>query len=441
MAAKTAREKFLLGRASACRCLPYLEQIIIAMGYAVSEKAVDQNGQPTIVVTDKAQILAHPDSIERLTNNGGISALGFVIAHEAFHVLMDHPKRAKKVLVRDNNPRKDLLPLAADLSINPTLKKAAELVKTGVMNIKPPTGSAAGAFPDKYGFKDGLTMEMYYSLLKKKYPNPEDVPGNSGQPGDGCMPVPSDSPELSDSAKELSDDPATGGWTESRTERMKQTAQQAAKKYEEQNRGTVPAGLLLALDDAAGPPKVDWRDAFVAILYHHAEHRAGSDDGVWFKPSRKQAGVGSGPGCPRLPGTVEYTPTVGVVLDTSGSMGGYIKTCVDEILGLCKFLGGAVEIVYCDTVATDGGKVENLADIAGKIKGGGGTDMTDALDRLAKKNIDVGVCVTDGYIGPPGGNRGYPLVWVLTPDGGEHDIKPSIDEGWASMIRIDKEGP
>lgn len=53
----------------------------------------------------------------------------------------------------------------------------------------------------------------------------------------------------------------------------------------------------------------------------------------------------------------------------------------------------------------------------------------------------MGVCVTDGYIGPPGGNRGYPLVWVLTPDGGEHDIKPSIDEGWASMIRIDKEGP
>ena len=436
---KSPKEKFLLGRASACRCLPYLESCIIAMGYAVDPKAVDNNGNPTIVVTSKAQILAHPEAIDKIVANGGIKALGFIIAHEAFHVLLGHPKRGLKILTRDNAPRKDLLGLAADLSINPTLKKASELIKAGVMSISPPTGSMAGAFPEKYGLKDGLTLEMYYSLLKKKYPKEEDVPGNSGGPGDGCMPVPADSPDLSDSAQELSDAPETGGWTDSRTERMQQTAQEKAKKHEEQNRGSVPAGLLLELDDAAGPPKVDWRDALMAILFHHAEHRAGADEGVWFKPSRRQAGLGMGPGSPRMPGLVEYSPTVGVVLDTSGSMGGYLKTCVDEILGLCSFLGGAVEIVYCDTVATEGGKVENLRDIAGKITGGGGTDMNDALDRLIKKNVDVGVCLTDGYIGPPGDNRGYPLIWVLTPDGGEHDIQPSIDAGWASMVRIDKE--
>lgn len=467
---RSPRERYLMGRAAAVLAFPYMETLMVAMGYAVDDKAVLPDGTPTMMVTEKAQIMLHPEFLAVITNHGGISALGWTIAHESFHVLMNHPARSRKLLEREG-PKFDvqLCGIAQDLAINPSLLHAGARMKPNVMKIAPPTGPMAPILPAHFGLQDGLTFEAYYSLLKKvkqQQPqlfqpppqggegeegdeegdgqggSPGDGPGKknpkpSGNPGQGCKPKDSQT-ELSEGAKELSKK-GSGGWSEARTERMIQNATEKARQAESQNPGSVAGGLLLELEESVKPPKVHWSEVLRPIVCHALEHRPGADTAVWISPSRKQAGVGNGIGSPRMPGLVENLPRVGVIQDTSGSMGGTLEACTTEVVGLAQAVGGEIEICYCDTVVTDGGKVSTYAQIAGQMKGGGGTDMNAALDLMQKKNVDIVICITDGYIGDPGKDRGYPLVWLITPDGGEHDIAKSLTEGWATMIKMEPE--
>lgn len=462
---RSPREKYLMARAAAVLAFPYWEQLMVAMGYAVSDQATTPDGTPTILVTERAQILAHPEALKQITDNGGISALGWVIAHETSHVQMNHPARARKMAERDPKLDVQLVGIAQDLAINPGLLHAGSRMKANVMRISPPTGPMAPILPKHFGLQDGLTFEAYYSLLKKvKKDKPElfqppppppggegeeegegqgsSSPGDgngdpkpSGKPGQGCKPKDSQS-ELSEGAKELSKK-GSGGWSEARTERMIQNAAENARRAEQQNPGTVPGGMLLEMEESIKPPKIHWSEVLRPIVCHALEHRPGADTAVWISPSRKQAGVGNGIGSPRMPGLVENLPRVGVIQDTSGSMGGTLAACATEVVGLAQAVGSDVEICYCDTVVTDGGKVSTYAQIASQMKGGGGTDMNAALDLMQKKAVDIVVCITDGYIGDPGKDRGYPLVWLITPDGGEHGIARSIKDGWATMIKMD----
>jgi len=442
MTEKSPQERFLLARACAVRTFPYLETVIIAMGYAVDERIVNQNGSPTMAVTERAQILVHPAFMEEIISCGGVKALGFVIAHEALHVLMGHIARTKKLLAREPDADMKLVGIAQDLSINPSLRQASQKAKAGIMSITPPIGACEGVFPEQYNLPEGLTFEMYYARLKaqkKEGDKPEEKSKGDG-PGQGCTPdMGSSGDQLSDDAKAVGDE--VTGWAEGRLDRMIQTAAAKAQEAEARAKGSVPAGLLLDMAEACKPPSVDWRDAFRALVCHHAEHSKGAEDGIWTVPSRRQAGVGYGLGKPRLPGLVEYKPMIGVILDTSGSMGSELQRAVDEIVGIIDCIGGDVEFITCDTTATVVGRVGSASQIKQNLKGGGGTDMNDALDKLATKRVDVGVCVTDGYIGDPGGDRGYPLIWCLTPNGGDHDLRRSITDGWARLVKIDKDEP
>lgn len=433
---RTPSERFLLARAAAVRTFPYLETVIVSMGYAVDEGIVTPGGMPTMAVTERAQMLVHPQFLLEIIECGGVKALAFVIAHEAFHILMNHAKRKRKVLLREPDADLQLLGIALDLSINPSLKAAAEKVRAGSMGITPPTGKLTGVFPSDFGLEDGLTFEAYYGLLKQKkkagkLPKLGDGQG-TGQPGQGCAPQEGD--ELSESAQAVAD--KTGGWTEARTERIVKSAMEKAQRHEEQNRGSVPAGLLLEIEDGLKPPRVHWTDALRSMVCTDIEHRSGAEDAIWTTPSRRQAGIGHGIGKAMLPGLVEFVPRVGVIQDTSGSMGGTLGMCVSEIMGLIAHLNADVEVAFCDTQVTDGGRVGTVQQITSQMTGGGGTDMNAALDLLQKKNIDVGVCLTDGWIGSPGEYRGYPVIWVITPNGSENDVARSVEQGWGRILRM-----
>lgn len=450
-------KSYLMARAAACTSMPYLESLIIAMGHTIDKRVVRDIEQPdgstkqlpTAYVTQDGKCMFHPGFIQDvIKNGGGTQALAFIIAHEAMHLLFKHSSRMER-LIQQHGENWDNVNdgLASDLSINPSLVAISKKRRAGVMGITMPTGELAGVLPEQFNLKEGLTYEQYYQLLcqqQRRSGKPKtgqgqggkgkggNSPGPSGQPGQGCSPDGSD--DKSDSSKQAEGEQS--GISETRLENLAKSVLQKAKEYEERNRGSVPAGILSELDASLVEPKVRWQDVLRAQVFHAIEHRNGAEDSIWNKTSRRQGGIGYGPGHAMLPGTIEYRPSVALIRDTSGSMGGNLQDLVNETMGIIDECGGEVEMIDCDTVATDRGKVSSLAQVK-KFSGGGGTDMTAALNIAKKKNVDIVVCITDGYIGSFGGDRGYKLIWCIVPGGSENDVQSSVSEGWAVLVKME----
>jgi len=443
------QDTYLMARAAACRAMPYMAQLLVAMPYTYSSEATsdvqDPSGvivhHPTICVAENGHIYLHPDFVTRLiADGGGAQALGYILAHEAMHVLFRHHKRKLDMLKREGDqfdPRLD--GIAADLSINPSLSAIASKPKPNVIWIKEPTGDHTGVLPKDFKMEEGLTYEQYYYGLKQQAQSGK-KPQASGQPTQGCSP---DSGQgegngnASTQAKKLMREGQ--GMSQAKMDSLAHSTLQKAKEHESRNRGTVPAGIMQEIENGFVEPKIRWQDVLKAQVLHDLQHVDGSDSLIWTKGSRKQSGIGHGPGCARLPGFVEYRPTICVVADTSGSMGADLEHIRDETMGIVRECGADVDFIACDTVAHDGGKVRNAAQIAANLKGGGGTDMNPALDLAKEKRVDIVVCITDGYIGNFGENRGYKLIFCVVPSGTTEGLKKVEEEGWGAVIQIEAE--
>lgn len=443
------QDTYLMARAAACRAMPYMAQLLVAMPYTFSFQATmdvpDPSGvivhNPTIMVAENGHIYLHPDFVTRLiAQGGGAQSLGYILAHEAMHVLFRHHKRKLDMLKKEGdqfNPQLDAL--AADLSINPALSAISAKPKPNVIWIKEPTGDHAGVHPKHFGMEDGLTYEQYYYGLKQQSKSGK-KPKSSGQPAQGCTPDSGQGEGNSNASAQGKKIMREGqGMSQAKMDALAHSTLQKAKEHESRNRGTVPAGIMQEIENGFVEPKIRWQDVLKARVLHDLQHVEGSDSLIWTRNSRKQGGVGYGPGTARLPGFVEYRPTVTVVADTSGSMGADLEHIRDETLGIIRECGADVDFIACDTVAHDAGKVRNAAQIAANLKGGGGTDMNPALDLAKDKRSDIVVCITDGYIGDFGENRGYKLIFCVVPSGTTDGLKKVEEEGWGAVIQIEKE--
>lgn len=442
------QDTYLMARAAACRAMPYMAQLLVAMPYTYSSQATmdvpDPSGvivhNPTIMVAENGHIYLHPDFVTRLiANGGGAQALGYILAHEAMHVLFRHHKRKMDLLKKEgDNFDQQLDGLAADLSINPALTAIASKPKPNVIWIKEPTGDYAGVLPKVFEMEDGLTYEQYYYGLKGK--SGKKKPKNSGGPAQGCTPDSGQGEGSSNASAQGKKIMREGqGMSQAKMDSLAHSTLQKAKEHESRNRGTVPAGIMQEIENGFVEPKIRWQDVLKARVLHDLQHTEGSDSLIWTRNSRKQGGVGYGPGTARLPGFVEYRPTITVVADTSGSMGADLEHIRDETLGIIRECGADVDFIACDTAAHDAGKVRNAAQIAANLKGGGGTDMNPALDLAKEKRSDIVVCITDGYIGDFGENRGYKLIFCVVPTGTTQGLQKVEEEGWGAVVQIDKE--
>jgi predicted metal-dependent peptidase len=444
------QDTYLMARAAACRAMPYMAQLLVAMPYTYTSSATsdhqDPSGMvvhhPTICVAQNGHIYLHPDFVTRLiANGGGAQALGYILAHEAMHVLFRHHKRKLDLFKKEgDNFDQKLDGLAADLSINPSLSAIAAKPKPNVIWIKEPTGDHTGVLPKNFGMEDGLTYEQYYYGLKQQSQSNKKKPKASGQPAQGCSPDSGQGDGSGNASAQAKKAMREGqGMSQAKMDSLAHSTLQKAKEHESRNRGTVPAGIMQEIENGFVEPKVRWQDVLKAQVLHDLQHVDGSDSLIWTKNSRKQGGIGHGPGTARLPGFVEYRPTVTVVADTSGSMGADLEHIRDETLGIVAECGADVDFIACDTVAHDGGKVRNAAQIAANLKGGGGTDMNPALDLAKDKRSDIVVCITDGYIGDFGEYRGYKLIFCVVPSGSTESLKKVEEEGWGAVIQIEKE--
>lgn len=206
-------------------------------------------------------------------------------------------------------------------------------------------------------------------------------------------------------------------------------------------RGTVPAGLRAQAAIKLRPSKVSWQRQLSAAVRRAVGSRAGDFDFTWSRRSRRSNG-----GCSRTggrvmrPGTFTPSPSIAVVRDTSGSMGGDdLNEASSEIDAIAKQLGirgEELQVLDCDAVVhlSRGyrGKA-TLNDVAGR----GGTDMVEGIRvalELRPKPTAI-VVVTDGGTPWPHERLSTPVVACLVGRYAESSAG-SVPE-WIKTIVVD----
>lgn len=320
---------------------------------------------------------------------------------------------------------------AADAEINPGLVK---------LGFKLPED---GIFPDKFKMPDGKLAEEYYDMFDKQNqpPPPQQCgqcgnggqskqkqqgqgqqPGQPGhQHGHGCGSVagnkqpyedgePSEADKLSQTEKDL-------------------MIRDVAKKIEDhiKNRGNVPGGLEIWAQNILHP-KVPWQKELRVSSLRNVAECAGKREYSYKRPHRRQA-------CSQvlMPTLRDFKPRVGIIRDTSGSMGSddHART-LGETRGILEALGGEVIDIEVDCAVHGVKKVRSVKEV--KIQGGGGTDMGVGIDHAAtlKPKLDLVVVLTDGYTPWPSNPPPFKCIVVLTQGQAKNQVP-----GWAKVIVIE----
>lgn len=378
---------------------------------------------PTLAVSNDGILRWYPKFVAGLSTD----ELAAVLIHEAMHVALKHGERGAAMgVVPDPSPegftRSRLWNHAADACINEEIRKFTTL---------PKISGGSCIYPESLGQPEGLpTEERFRRLLEeqkkeqKKQRAGDGAGDGKGKKKDGAAaghcggcaqrPLPGEPAP----GKGKGPDGQAEGRSEAEMERMRRATAEAVKDYGAKNRGLVPGSLERWADEMLKPAKVPWRQKLARTVHGAVAYRPGAVDFTWSRVSRRQAGVGWGVGRPVVPATHAPQPKVGVLIDTSGSMGAdTLGEALVEINGVLEAVGSNVTVAVCDADVHGMKEVRSVQEAAALLKGGGGTDMTPGMRAFAEKKPmpDVLVILTDGYIGdgfmqrePP-----YRVVWVI----------------------------
>ena len=186
----------------------------------------------------------------------------------------------------------------------------------------------------------------------------------------------------------------------------------------------IRQGVLLAGKTGSGgdrsfeellTPQVNWRDALREFVQNTC---AGSDYSTWRKPNRRYVGMNI-----YMPsGVSETVGEMAVLIDTSGST--YAPGVLPALMSEAKAIAETVRpervhIIYWDTSVCQAEVYEQ--DELDKMisstqpKGGGGTDITCAIDYMAEHNIkpQASIVLTDGYLFGGWGSWSHPVMWCV----------------------------
>jgi predicted metal-dependent peptidase len=162
-------------------------------------------------------------------------------------------------------------------------------------------------------------------------------------------------------------------------------------------RGTVPGGIIEALNRLSKKPQIKWQDILKSIIpsikcpYKKVQRVRNR-----LQPTRYD-----------LNGKVsDKKNNILVAIDTSGSMSDkMIKNSLKEVLGIIKSAGiqPKITVVECDAKINKIYEVEKESDIQLKISGRGGTQFQPVFEyiynckRKNTENFDILIYFTDGY--------------------------------------------
>lgn len=351
----------------------------------------------------------NPEWVEKFD----VYQIAAVIVHEVSHVLRKHHKRFQHL--------KDALDLilaniAMDMAINPDLKDGGWQLP------------ACGVFPAKYGFKNGLTAEDYYALLKEKQkkgeitfkssPNGTPVLGQSNGGEDqepsvgggacgGCA-------THSDEDEDEQQTDAEIGRSQVEIEGILLKTANDIKQHASQGRGNMPGLFKELADFLLEPKKVDWRQTLGGILRQLSGRiTSGGMDLSLKRPSKRSYTRGL-----LRPGLIQKLPEICIIRDTSGSMGyPQLKEATSESCHVIQSVG--VDTIWFFDADTKGSVPERVTAqklLSMPIHGRGGTDFVGPLKQASElmPRPDIIIYMTDGDGGAPSKPpAGIEVVWCI----------------------------
>jgi len=380
-------------------------------------------------------LLWDPVAVDKWT----LEFLAGVLVHEVGHILRGHAQRAKALGVvsqdgRVLDPRlAKIYNTAGDLELNDDLVLShPECFAAGDPN--------AGLLPKKFSLPDGLTMEAYYSELRQQAEQQQnqdenDDGGGEGEPGG--EPMRGRCGSCAGNPVDGEPDSRAGG-NEGRSEvevaRVQKEVAAAVREAAQRGRGNVPAGWARWAEATLTPPKVRWQDKLARVCRNAVAWKAGAVDLQHKTLSRRQWGIGVGPGRPMLPALRAPVPHIGCIVDTSGSMGtDELTAALREVKGIMTGVGAQITFAACDAEVHELKLVSDWRELPKLLKGGGGTHFTPAFEAMArvKRRPNVVVFVTDGEGEAPDQAPAWcRTIWLIV---GKHGRRPTT---WGEYIEI-----
>ncbi len=414
----------------------------VLCGILLSLRVEKVEGLGTLGVTRDGRLLVDPVFVERITRRfADLAELTRVLIHEALHVLFLHPERCEKL--RDRN----ICNLAADAIVEATIDETAVRDKSiaGILGFVAHGAVYAPRMGSEYhrGLRElrevleecGIewgdvlyeTLESLYEKLEKcaerRAPRVHVVDahpwGSQGAPSVGGGARSKTGGAGSESGAGLEGD------------KLEEVARLAARMAAEAARGGGPSGIAGKLPGVlpgewerlvellGAKVKLDWRQ----ILQRYLEKYVPSDY-TWLKPSRRSQALGV-----YLPGVLRRAWSIGVVLDTSGSIDDEEYSEFLEAL-YQLLLDRPVEEVVVAEADVELQRVERFSDPpppgvvkwARRRRGYGGTFFHIPLRQLLEKHpyLDLVIYFTDGYGVYPDEPPRVPVIWVISRKG----VKP-----------------
>jgi predicted metal-dependent peptidase len=445
------RDKLAAARLLACERFKYFRRAILAM---VPKEAP---GLGTFATSREGVMLWDPERVKEWTTE----QLAAVVVHEVSHLLRKHADRCDRIGAQPAG-----FNIAGDAEINDDLQ-AAGLALPG-----------DPVLPTKLGAPDGLTAEEYYRHMERQgqksgKEQQKGDKGDEGQEGQGGgdgeeqegQGEGGGKPDTQHAGGKASGGKGKGkghghvgaghcggcagnptedekehakgvtGRSERELESVRRTVAEEIRKAAEKGQGTVPAGWRRWADAQLKPPKIPWQQKLARAVRGGVAYRPGAVDLTHSRISRRQAGVGFGPGRPVLHASYAPQPRVAVVVDTSGSMGdAELSRAIAECRGVLAATGAKVEFCACDAAVHELKPIVKWQDAVKLLKGGGGTNFCPALEALEKKHPrpDVVVFITDGMGPAPATSPPFRVIWTLV---GPHKTRPCT---WGEMVEVEE---
>jgi predicted metal-dependent peptidase len=341
----------------------------------MKRKLIEDNTIKTAAVDQRGQIYYNKSFVEKLS----VDELVFLLCHEVGHVIGQHALRRGA-----RQPKK--WNTAGDAWINDMLKHA---------NI----GQQIEGVVDMPGSKDE-TVDVIYNKLP-------DQPDGDGPGGIGDDLIERGAPLTAEEADRID--------AETRVEIAQ--AAQAAKAQ-----GKMPGALEKIVADLIDV-RTPWHDILERYMTTFTR-----GDYTWSRPNRRFVDC-------YLPSTGK-SPEMGEVViqvDVSGSISkselDHYNSHLQRIVSLCN--PARVHVLYVDTSVSKHEVFEQGEEVSLTFYCGGGTDMEEGFNYIAKEGIkpEVFVCLTDGYT-DFGVDPGYPVVWCISSE---------IDAPWGENIHFELE--
>jgi len=376
------QEQIARSRLIACERMPYMSSMLYMM------VPIEFAPCRTAGVTKDGVLLYNRDFVEKQSEK----TLAGVLLHEAMHILSDHHGRAAAIATE-----RDLFlwNVSADFEIND------DLIAAGV------SLPSDCCLPWKRGLPPYQVAEMYYSLLKEREESQDSVPqvqcgSGAGNPFEG--------------------EPQLGCDIEERKALLERAVYDTVKSAQ-RHAGNIPDGIKILIDKILPVDKVNWQSVLNQFVCSSSERARGLFDLTYGRLSRRQTAQSR----IILPAYYKPTPTLGVLVDTSGSMSEHdLKAGLGAIKSLFNHVSN-VWLCVVDAEIHDLRKCKSAEDIAATLVGGGGTDFSKAIPQLDKL-CDFMVGISDCYATYPSEKPRHDILWLLVGDG---------QPPWGKTVKVD----